>query len=66
MPEMDGYETMRAHSADHHIATCRSRLTAKAMRGDREACIAAGASEYVSKPVDIDQLTSLLKIWLNK
>jgi CheY-like chemotaxis protein len=41
-------------------------LTAKAMKGDRDACIAAGASEYVSKPVDMDQLTAMVKIWLTK
>ena len=67
MPEMDGYETIRRIRADGRIADIPIiALTAKAMRGDREACIAAGASEYVSKPVDIDQLTSLLKIWLSK
>jgi CheY-like chemotaxis protein len=67
MPEMDGYETIRRIRADHRIAEIPIiALTAKAMRGDREACIAAGASEYVSKPVDMDQLTSLLKIWLSK
>ena len=67
MPEMDGYETIRRIRADQRIGEIPIiALTAKAMRGDREACIAAGASEYVSKPVDIDQLTSLLKIWLSK
>ena len=67
MPEMDGFETIRRIRADDRIGDMPIiALTAKAMKGDREACIAAGASEYVSKPVDIDQLTSLLKIWLNK
>ncbi|HTZ54976.1 MAG TPA: response regulator, partial [Candidatus Acidoferrum sp.] len=67
MPEMDGYETIRRIRADDRIANIPIiALTAKAMRGDLEACITAGASEYVSKPVDMDHLTSLLKIWLNK
>ncbi|HTU68980.1 MAG TPA: response regulator, partial [Candidatus Baltobacteraceae bacterium] len=67
MPEMDGYETIRRIRADNRIGDMPIiALTAKAMKGDREACIAAGASEYVSKPVDIDQLTSLLRIWLSK
>jgi len=67
MPEMDGFETIRRIRADNRIGDMPIiALTAKAMKGDREACIAAGASEYVSKPVDIDQLTSLLKLWLNK
>ncbi|HET9031230.1 MAG TPA: response regulator, partial [Candidatus Aquilonibacter sp.] len=67
MPEMDGYETIRRIRSEDRISDIPIiALTAKAMKGDRDACIAAGASEYVSKPVDIDQLTSLLKIWLNK
>ncbi len=67
MPEMDGFETIRRIRAEDRIGSIPIiALTAKAMKGDRDACIAAGASEYVSKPVDIDQLTSLLKIWLNK
>jgi CheY-like chemotaxis protein len=67
MPEMDGYETIRRIRADNRIGDMPIiALTAKAMKGDREACIAAGASEYVSKPVDVDQLTSLLKLWLNR
>ncbi len=65
MPELDGYETireMRTHSEYRKIPILA--ITAKAMKGDREKCIAAGASDYISKPVDIDQLISLLRVWL--
>ncbi|HEY9179227.1 MAG TPA: HAMP domain-containing protein [Candidatus Baltobacteraceae bacterium] len=67
MPEMDGYETIRRirQNANYHDLPIIA-LTAKAMKGDRESCIAAGASEYISKPVDIDQLISLLRAWLNR
>jgi len=66
MPEMDGYETIRrvrAHEAWRTLPIIA--LTAKAMKGDRESCLAAGASEYISKPVDIDQLVNLVRVWLN-
>jgi CheY-like chemotaxis protein/signal transduction histidine kinase len=67
MPEMDGYETIRRIRANPKFRDLPIiALTAKAMKGDRESCIAAGASEYISKPVDIDQLISLLRIWLNR
>ena len=58
MPEMDGYETMRRDPRrSPSSATCRSsRVTAKAMKGDREKCIEAGASDYIAKPVDTEQL----------
>ena len=67
MPELDGYETIRRIRANPRFAELPIiALTAKAMRGDRESCIAAGASEYIAKPVDIDQLISLLRVWLNR
>ena len=67
MPELDGYETIRRIRADRRFADLPIiALTAKAMRGDRESCIAAGASEYISKPVDVGQLVSLLRVWLNR
>lgn len=65
MPEMDGYETtsrIRQHPKFRNIPVMA--VTAKAMMGDREKCIEAGASDYISKPVDIDQLLSLLRVWL--
>jgi CheY-like chemotaxis protein len=66
MPEMDGYETIRRIRArDEWKELPIIALTAKAMKGDREQCLAAGASEYISKPVDIDQLVALIRVWLN-
>ncbi|MFT3704715.1 MAG: response regulator [Agriterribacter sp.] len=65
MPEMDGYESIRAIRQDARFKnTPILAVTAKAMTGDREKCIAAGASDYISKPVDMDQLVSLLRVWL--
>jgi CheY-like chemotaxis protein len=65
MPDMDGYDTMRAI---RKLAKFRAlpiiALTAKAMKGDREKCIEAGASDYISKPVDSEQLLALLRVWL--
>lgn len=65
MPELDGYETTRAiRSINAYKNTPILAVTAKAMMGDREKCITAGASDYISKPVDVDQLVSLLRVWL--
>ncbi|HMG81815.1 MAG TPA: response regulator [Ferruginibacter sp.] len=65
MPEMDGYESIKAIRKNTNTKNLPViAVTAKAMTGDREKCIAAGASDYISKPVDIDQLVSLLRIWL--
>ncbi len=65
MPELDGYETIRAiRLQPEHERLPIISLTAKAMKGDRERSIAAGASDYITKPVDVDQLLSLMRVWL--
>ncbi|MDP3575530.1 MAG: response regulator, partial [Archangium sp.] len=65
MPEMDGYETMREIRKVPEFRTLPIlALTAKAMKGDREKCLDAGASDYISKPVNTDQLLSLMRVWL--
>lgn len=66
MPEMDGYEaTRRIRKHEKHAKTPIIALTAKAMKNDRQKCIDAGASDYISKPVDIDKLLSLMRVWLS-
>ena len=67
MPEMDGYQTMqviRENSAFRRLPIIA--LTAKAMKGDREKCLEAGASEYLAKPVNTEQLLSALRMWLHR
>jgi CheY-like chemotaxis protein len=67
MPEMDGYQTMeviRRNSAFRRLPIIA--LTAKAMKGDREKCLEAGASDYLAKPVNTEQLLSALRIWLHR
>jgi CheY-like chemotaxis protein len=65
MPDMDGYETMREIRRMVEFRTLPIvALTAKAMKGDREKCLDAGASDYIAKPVNTDQLLSLMRVWL--
>jgi CheY-like chemotaxis protein len=65
MPGLDGYETMRRIRANPRFAKLPIlAVTAKAMKGDREKCIEAGASDYITKPIDSEQLLSLLRVWL--
>ena len=68
MPEMDGYQTMR--DDPRRIRAYRRlpiiALTAKAMKGDREKCLEAGASDYLAKPVNTEQLLSALRMWLHR
>ena len=65
MPGMDGYETIRElRKIDHFRQLAVIALTAKAMKGDREKCMEAGASDYIAKPVDVEKLLSLMRVWL--
>ncbi len=65
MPEMDGYEAITAiRQMEEYKRLPIIALTAKAMKADRDRCLQVGASDYISKPLDIDQLLSLLRVWL--
>jgi CheY-like chemotaxis protein len=65
MPDMDGFEAIRRIRANDRFKKLPIiSVTAKAMKGDREKCLEAGASDYITKPVDMDQLRSLLRVWL--
>lgn len=64
MPELDGYDTMKILREEMHIDIPIVALTAKAMKSDREKCLAAGASDYISKPLKLEQLFSVLRVWL--
>jgi CheY-like chemotaxis protein len=67
MPEMDGYETMQVIRRNPLFRRLPIiALTAKAMKGDREKCLEAGASEYLAKPVNTEQMLSALRMWLHR
>ena len=67
MPEMDGYEAMKLIRAQKKFTDLPViALTAKAMKDDKEKCIKAGANDYISKPLDVEQLLSLMRVWLSK
>jgi CheY-like chemotaxis protein len=67
MPEMDGYQTIALIRKDAQFRRLPIvALTAKAMKGDREKCLDAGASDYLAKPVNTDQLLATLRMWLHR
>jgi len=67
MPIMDGYQAMaEIRKMKNFTRTPIIALTAKAMKGDKQKCIDAGASDYMAKPIDVDKLLSLMRVWLYK
>jgi len=67
MPEMDGYEAMkRIRSQGKFKNLPVIALTAKAMKDDKQKCIDAGANDYIAKPIDVERLLSLMRVWLSK
>ncbi|HEX8961494.1 MAG TPA: response regulator, partial [Rhodocyclaceae bacterium] len=65
MPEMDGYVAMREiRKNPRYVNIPIIAMTAKALKGDHEKCMAAGASDYISKPLDVDKLLSLIRVWI--
>ena len=65
MPVMDGYDAIRCIRTDHSSDVPIIALTAKAMAEDRERCLEVGASDYLPKPIEMDRLISLIKVWVN-
>ena len=67
MPDMDGYEAMRQIREQPQLADIPLiAVTAKAMKGDRQKCLDVGASDYIAKPVDIELLLALLRVWVGR
>lgn len=67
MPDMDGYETMqRIRQSKEYDDLPIIALTAKAMKNDREKCLEAGASDYISKPLKLEQLFSVMNVWMTR
>jgi CheY-like chemotaxis protein len=67
MPDMDGFEAMRTIRSQARFRSLPIlALTAKAMKEDKQKCIDAGANDYVTKPIDVDKLLSLMRVWLSK